>query len=40
VAAFMEGFKKRVKGGTLQFGIKVPPIPRRCHLQGGENSLL
>jgi hypothetical protein len=29
----MDGFKKREKGGTLESGIEVPPIPRRCHLQ-------
>jgi len=23
----MDGFKKTVKGGTLEFGIKVPPFP-------------
>jgi hypothetical protein len=29
---FMDGSKKRMKGGTSEFGIKVPPIPRRCLL--------
>jgi len=29
----MDGFKKRIKGGTSEFGIKVPSIPRRCHLR-------
>jgi hypothetical protein len=27
MAVFMEGFKKRVKGGPLEFGIKVPSVP-------------
>jgi hypothetical protein len=27
MTVFMDGFKKKVKGGTLEFGIKVPPIP-------------
>jgi hypothetical protein len=30
---FMDGSKKRIKGDTSEFGIKVPPIPRRCHLR-------
>jgi hypothetical protein len=41
MVVFMDGSKKRIKGGTSEFGIKVPPILRRCHLQvcGGKSML-